>query len=163
MYVFTSSIIIIGGLNGLKEKSGKKKHSLEVRSGVKGLIKHDGKYLFLKQEILDNLYWDLPGGMIKYGEVPVYSLRREIFEETRLDVEIEGSAGLRHFFTKDTRTQIVSHIYLCHLPKPQTIKLDRSDDAHIAGYKWATIAEILASKECRMDDTLKDLLVNLKE
>ncbi len=92
MYVFASSIIIIGGLMGLKEKSGKKAKSLEVRSGVKGLIKRDDKYLFLKQEILGELYRDLPGGRIHYGEVPIYSLRREIFEETSLDVDIHGSA-----------------------------------------------------------------------
>jgi ADP-ribose pyrophosphatase YjhB (NUDIX family) len=163
MYVFASSIIIIGGLMGLKEKSGKKAKSLEVRSGVKGLIKRDDKYLFLKQEILGELYWDLPGGRIHYGEVPIYSLRREIFEETSLDVDIHGSAGLWYFFTKDTRAQIVSHVYFCSLPKQQKIVLQNTDDETVVWYKWSTVADILEDDDCIMDDNLKDLLVHLPE
>lgn len=163
MYVFTSSIIIIGWLNGLKDKSTKRKHVLEVRSGVKGLIQYEGKYLFLKQEILGKLYRDLPGGMINYGEVPLYSLRREIFEETGLDVDILGNAGLWHFFTKDTRAQIVSHIYLCSLAKKQTVKLNKDTNSGIIWYVWTTLDEILVNKECRMDDTLRDVLTDIQK
>ncbi len=161
MYVFASSIIIIGWLMWLKEKSAKKSRSLEVRSGVKGLIDRDGKYLFLKQEIQGELYWDLPGGRIHYGEVPIYSLRREVFEETALDVDIHGSAGLWHFFTKDTRAQIVSHVYFCSLPKHQKITLQSTEDETVVWYKRSTIQDILENHECIMDDNLKELLMHL--
>lgn len=107
------------------------------------------------------MYRDLPGGIIHYGEVPVYSLRREIFEETGLDVDITGNAGLWHFFTKDTRMQIVSHIYTCNLPKKQTVKLDNTADPGIVGYVWSSIDDVLINKECRMDETLRDLLTDI--
>lgn len=163
MYIFASSVIIIWALVDLKGKSKKSSKLLEVHSAVKWLISYKWKYLFLKQEIQWKLYWDLPGWRIKYGEVPLYSLRREIFEETSLDVEIGGTVGLWYFFTKDTRTQIVAHIYLCSLEKPQTIKLQKEKDESVYWYTWATIDEILENNSCIMDDNLKDMLMHIGE
>lgn len=109
------------------------------------------------------LYWDLPGGIIHYGEVPMYSLRREIFEETGLDVEIGDSAGVWHFFTKDTRAQIVSHIYFCALLKHQKIVLQNTEHETIIGYKRSTIPDLLHNNDCILDENLKDLLLYLAD
>ena len=95
--------------------------------------------------------------------MPVYSLRREVFEETALDVDIHGSAGLWYFFTKDTRTQIVSHVYFCSLPKHQKIILQDTEDETIVGYKWSTIEDIIENDDCILDDNLKELLVDVAE
>ncbi len=56
---------------------------------VAGLIEKDGKVLLAK-EVLENKqeYWLVPGGHVEFGESMVDAVKREIKEETNLDVEI---------------------------------------------------------------------------
>ncbi len=39
-------------------------------------------------------YWCLPGGFMRYEETPQESIKREVKEETGLDIEIEGLVGV---------------------------------------------------------------------
>jgi ADP-ribose pyrophosphatase YjhB (NUDIX family) len=55
---------------------------------VQGLLERDGRVLLAKRAIEPRLgYWDLPGGFLEEGEAPLDGLRRELREETGLDVE----------------------------------------------------------------------------
>lgn len=48
--------------------------------------------------------WDIPGGKIEYGEKTTDGIKREVFEETGLDVEIEFRPwSLWSFMTKTNR------------------------------------------------------------
>lgn len=67
-----------------------------LQVGVKILI-HDNenKYLLLKRSLL--MYpetigndWDIPGGRIEIGTPLIENLQREVFEETRLTLDIES-------------------------------------------------------------------------
>jgi ADP-ribose pyrophosphatase YjhB (NUDIX family) len=55
---------------------------------VEGLLERDGKVLLSKRGIDPRRgYWDLPGGFLEEGEEPLVGLRRELREETGLEVE----------------------------------------------------------------------------
>jgi 8-oxo-dGTP pyrophosphatase MutT (NUDIX family) len=54
--------------------------------GVKCLIEHNGKYLFIKNSYQNNL-WNIPGGEIKKHEIKEKAIRREVFEELRIDIK----------------------------------------------------------------------------
>ncbi len=84
--------------------------------GVKAIIEKDGKILFLKRskeyKDLDEA-WDIPGGRINFGEEPEEGLRREIIEETGLELnEIKQIIDANTVF-KNEEKQIVRITYLC--------------------------------------------------
>ena len=58
---------------------------------VKGIVIYKDKVLILKRvkASSDGLgYWELPGGGLEYGETPEKALKRELKEETGLDIKI---------------------------------------------------------------------------
>ncbi|HEX9897448.1 MAG TPA: NUDIX hydrolase [Dehalococcoidales bacterium] len=54
-----------------------------------GILIEDGKILIVKQEVSERRHWSLPGGELEYGETIEQCLRREIKEETGLDVKVK--------------------------------------------------------------------------
>ncbi len=55
--------------------------------GVSGIILDPaGRVLLLKHRFWKDQQWGLPGGLAKRGESPAATLRRELIEETGLDV-----------------------------------------------------------------------------
>lgn len=56
---------------------------------VSGLVEKDGKVLLVKEILESKLpYWIVPGGKVEFGESLVDAVKREIKEETNLDVEV---------------------------------------------------------------------------
>jgi 8-oxo-dGTP pyrophosphatase MutT (NUDIX family) len=54
---------------------------------VQGLLVRDGRVLIGRRKIEPRKgHWDLPGGFLEEGELPLDGLRREFLEETGLDV-----------------------------------------------------------------------------
>ena len=70
-----------------------------MRTAVKGYVIKDGKVLLLKR-IAGDMYsgiWEPAGGKISPGETLEDGLRREIKEETGLDVQIVAPLCVHHF------------------------------------------------------------------
>lgn len=61
----------------------------QPRVVVGALVKKDSKYLLIKEKLNDGLdYWIIPGGGVEFGESLEEAVKREIKEETGLDIEI---------------------------------------------------------------------------
>jgi 8-oxo-dGTP diphosphatase len=62
--------------------------------GVSALIVRDGRVLMVRRgkEPFEG-YWSLPGGRVEPGETPQEAVRREVREETGLEVEVGDFAG----------------------------------------------------------------------
>lgn len=54
------------------------------RIGIKALIINDKKDFLLAKD--ENGLWDIPGGGLEFNESPHEALKRELFEETGLEV-----------------------------------------------------------------------------
>jgi len=57
---------------------------------VSALVEKDNRFLLIK-EILESgePYWIIPGGHVEFGENLIDAIKREIKEETNLDIEIK--------------------------------------------------------------------------
>lgn len=62
-----------------------------MRFGTKSVVVKDGKILLIKRSSYDNYNsgeWDMPGGRIEDGEGIFDGHKREVFEETKLKIDI---------------------------------------------------------------------------
>ena len=102
----------------------------KIGMGVKSIIIKDNKYLDLIKPNGDS---DLPGGRVEPGENLKDSLRREILEETGLEVEIKEPVA-RWSFKKNSKLIVIGVTYLCEYLGGE-VKLS---DEHV-GYCWSEL------------------------
>ena len=108
--------------------------------GVHGVIANRRRLLVLKRSELTNYRpgaWDLPGGHLALGESAEEGLRREIKEETSLDVTVERLLGLHNMIHEP----YMQALYACRLTVYQSLIL-RPDEHREA--RWVTPAELEA-------------------
>jgi len=82
--------------------------------GVIALVRDDeGRVLLLKHTYRPGWPWGLPGGGLRAGETLEQCLRREVLEESGLEVEVD------HLLSAAARTdrKLVDMIFACH-PSP---------------------------------------------
>jgi 8-oxo-dGTP pyrophosphatase MutT (NUDIX family) len=63
------------------------------RWGVGALVVDDGRVLLVREGPKAN-DWQLPGGMLEAGESHAEGAAREVYEETGLEIEIDGLAAI---------------------------------------------------------------------
>lgn len=91
------------------------KKETNFRVAVKAFIVNNNRLLIIKrakdEPQMPNA-WEIPGGRLNLGENPFDGVKREIKEETNLDIEIISPLNVRHFKRKDGQT-ITMIIFLC--------------------------------------------------
>jgi len=106
------------------------------RIAAKSFIVKDNKLLVLKRESEDVQspgIWEIPGGRIKPKEHPVKGLKREVKEETGIDIDVLHSLNVRHFTRSDNQT-ITMLVFLCTTSENK-INLSKEHSA----YDWIDI------------------------
>ncbi|WP_310725088.1 NUDIX domain-containing protein [Streptomyces sp. N2A] len=79
-------------------------HSVSV-AGV--VVREDGRLLTIRRA--DNGAWELPGGVLELNETPEAGVRREVWEETGIHVEVDELTGVY----KNTTRGIVALVFRC--------------------------------------------------
>ena len=104
----------------------------------KAIIRNKSKYLILKRSPYDPVYashWDFPGGKLEQGENTYDALKREVKEETGLDVEV----GKPEFvFSENPKNWVC---FICYNCKARAGKIKLSNEH--TEYRWAGREEIL--------------------
>ncbi len=125
--------------------------------GVKAIIEKDGKILFIKRsEKYEHLNeaWDIPGGRINFGEEPEEGLKRELKEETGLELdEINQILDAATVF-KNEEKQIVRITYLCTVKDgKQKLSQEHTD------LQWVPVKELknLNFKDKILERTIQKL------
>ena len=104
------------------------KHSVSV-AGI--VVRHDGRVLAVRRR--DNHHWEPPGGVLELHESFDQGVRREVLEETGIEVDVECLTGVY----KNMPRGIVSLVFRCALVGGQPIPTDEA-----LSVQWLTIEEI---------------------
>jgi mutator protein MutT len=93
---------------------------LFIAAGVDAIVRNDdGDILITRRS--DDGTWDLPGGAVEPGESPSESIRREVREETGLDVRVARVAGVfggkafRHRYPDQQEIEAFSVTFECEI------------------------------------------------
>ena len=103
------------------------RHSVSV-AGV--IVDDEGRALLIQRR--DNGHWEPPGGVLEHGETIDEALRREVLEETGLDVEPGPLTGVYQNMTR----HIVALVFRCRVVSGQLIENDEVGD-----FRWASPSE----------------------
>jgi ADP-ribose pyrophosphatase YjhB (NUDIX family) len=104
------------------------RHSVSV-SGI--IIDDNGRALLIRRR--DNGRWEPPGGVLELGETIDDGLRREVREETGLDIEPIALSGVYKNMTR----AIVNLVFRCKITGGRLAANDEASD-----FRWATEAEV---------------------
>lgn len=126
------------------------------RVGVGAIVLHEGRVLLVRRGRAPALgLWSVPGGLVELGETTVDAARREVEEETGLDVRIAGLVGVVDRVTRDADGRVRYHwVLVDYLAYPQ------SNDTITAGsdaaeVRWVTIDEV---ERLPITDGLADMI-----
>ncbi|MQY13816.1 hypothetical protein SRB5_39720 [Streptomyces sp. RB5] len=121
-------------------------HSVSVAGAV---IRDDGRILVIRRA--DNGRWELPGGVLELDEAPEAGARREVREETGVDVAVDGLTGVY----KNMHRGIVALVFRCR--PVGGAETTSAESTHVT---WMTPQEIRASMTeayaIRLLDALSD-------
>jgi 8-oxo-dGTP diphosphatase len=116
----------------------------------------EGKILLTKRNVdpFKNS-WIIPGGRMKLGELPTKTAKREIFEETGLEIKIEKLYGVYADPNRDPRCFTASIIYVAKISSGKMIKT-----LEVSDYKWVSKDEIPENMGFDHGDIIKDYFKN---
>ncbi|GAA0339425.1 NUDIX hydrolase [Bacillus carboniphilus] len=104
--------------------------------------------------------WNFPSGHIEYGEDILYSARREVKEETGLDVKLIGTTGVYNFIS-NTNNQVILFHFIGEVIGG-TLNLEEDE---ITDSKWIKVNDLLAfeNEDLREPHVIKKIIDNLLE
>jgi 8-oxo-dGTP diphosphatase len=109
---------------------------------VSAVIHRGGKILLVRRALPPNLgSWALPGGLVEVGESLDGALHREVMEEVRIRVRLEGLLDAISSIQLDRRGRPRYHyVLLCFLARPlgTAVRLNRESSS----YRWFSPEEI---------------------
>jgi 8-oxo-dGTP diphosphatase len=113
------------------------------RLAVNAYLMNEGKFLLLKRK-QPPLIWVPPGGRLNVDEDPIVGLKREIKEETHLEVEIICPANT--WFGRWRENWLLSIDYLV---KRKSGKVCLSEEH--SGYHWISLEELKNGDPIQLD------------
>ncbi|MFJ1796946.1 NUDIX domain-containing protein [Kitasatospora griseola] len=129
-----------------QEVSSTPLHSVSV-AGV--VVRDDGRVLAIQRA--DNGTWEPPGGVLELGETVEDGVRREVFEETGIRVQVDRLTGVY----KNMNRGVVALVFRCRPAGGQTQLSDES-----TAVEWLTPDEVCAHMgevyAVRITDALQD-------
>ena len=133
----------------------KEPNDIVLQVGVKAFLRNnEGKFLLLKRnpEVYKNTKggWDIVGGRIEAGSSLFDNLKREVREETGLELRSE---------TKLIYAQDILRVHMKHIVRltyVATIEGEPLIDAESVDYKWFSIQEM--KEEPELDAYVREIL-----
>lgn len=114
-----------------------------VECAVGAIVLHRGTLLLVLRDRPPAAgLWSLPGGRVELGESLTDALEREVREETGLDIDIDGFAGIAERIVPDDAGTIEYHFVICDFYARARGATDvvAADDAR--DVRWVPVGEL---------------------
>ena len=120
---------------------------LPIRLSARAVIVKDGAVLLSKFDDEHGPHYNWPGGGQEWGETIEENLHREVWEETRAEVEIESIFCIFEYLPKIESAQkgwpqTVSVVFLCKLKEGSQPRLPENPDPFQVAVDWVPIDEL---------------------
>ncbi len=119
-----------------------------VGRGVKVLLRHEGKFLFVRHNY-GHRQWTIPGGGVKSGELSELAAVREVYEELNMVIDHVTFIG-RYESDYEYKKVTVD----CYTATPADANF-QIDDFEIAEAKWFYLNELPPERASSVDRILK--------
>lgn len=119
----------------------------------------DDKVLIIKENKPTAINkWNFPSGRIEYGEDILYAARREVKEETGLEVKLIGTTGVYNFIS-NTKDQVI----LFHFIGEVTGGSLNLAEGEVSDSKWINVNELVTfeNEDLRETSVIKQIVDNL--
>ncbi len=110
-----------------------------IRNRTAAVIIQDGKILLVQHHKYGKKYWLLPGGGVDYGETLFEATRREVKEETDLDVKIEDLLCISESIPPDGHRHVINYYFQAELSGGE---LHLGDDPYLCDVQWHRIEDL---------------------
>ncbi len=121
------------------------------RVSVSALIFEEERVLLAHRRTID--WWNLPGGAVDPGETIDEALRREVREETGLEVEVDQLVGV---YSKPLKQEVVLS-FRCHVTGGQ---LGAISDDDIDGDRYFSVYDLPFNTLPKHRQRIMDVLLN---
>jgi 8-oxo-dGTP diphosphatase len=104
------------------------------------VIEKDGSILMLRRSPLKDHApgeWETGSGRVEQGETPKDAVRREVREETGLEVEIVAPVDTFHFYRGAAREEAIGITFWCRHVAGELVMSDEHDRAEWVGFDEA--------------------------
>jgi len=136
-----------------------REEGLVLRPAAYAIVVHDGKVLLLRLGATGKYH--LPGGGVKTGERIRDTLKRELVEETGIEIEVGKLAHFEElFFCYDPSDTAYHGLHFYYICKPKTSRLlgdDQVDDESAEKPRWVDIQSLQAQDFQIHGDIILDL------
>ncbi len=105
------------------------------------LIEKDGLYLVTRRSAINDYMpglWDVPGGTVEAGEVMEDALKREVLEESGLQIEVKHPLFIYTNLGSLPEKQYFQSVYLCSFVGGDVVLSPEEHDE----FQWLTLEEI---------------------
>jgi 8-oxo-dGTP diphosphatase len=130
---------------------------MELQVGVKALLKNsEGKFLLIR--VSPEKYpeigakWNIPGGRINPGSALIENLKREVKEETSLDLAEEPKLIAAQDILRVEGRHVVRLTYTANITGEPQLNEEHTE------FRWFTLEEMKKLTEAELDIYFKELL-----
>ena len=120
------------------------------------IINNNEILLQLRNKAPEKGYWSIPGGKVEMFEKIEDAVKREVKEETGLDVEVIKELGICNHIIKTENLHWISPSYLCKVNKGEAKIMEPTKHLDMKWFKTSELPE-------NVTITTKDALNNYKK
>ncbi len=114
-------------------------HQFKPNTTVAAVIHHGGKFLFVEEQEKNRVVYNQPAGHLEENESLTTAIKREVLEETGLQVEPDYLCGIYYFHRPDLKLYFLRFCFVVELE--QWLKSQPQDD-EIIDTHWLTLEQI---------------------